>query len=61
MMGSTLAAMIVNLRTFAPGGAKQDTLLLIVGAILFLLGVWLLVEALLALFGRRAPQGQSPT
>jgi carbon starvation protein len=49
MMASTLVAMAVNLRTFAPGGAKEDTLLLVVGGVLFLLGVWLLIEAALAL------------
>ena len=49
MMGSTLVAMTINLRAFAPGGAKADTLLLVVGAILLILGAWLLVEAFLAL------------
>ena len=54
MMGSTLTAMVVNLRTFLPGGAKADGLLLSVGAVLLVLGAWLLVEALLAL--RPRPQ-----
>ena len=57
MMGSTLVAMAVNLKTFAPGGAKADPLLLGVGSVLFLLGLWLLVEAALALRPRRAPAG----
>ncbi len=52
MMASTLAAMTVNLRTFAPGGAKEDALLMAVGGVLLLLGAWLLVEAVLALFCR---------
>ena len=56
IMASTLTAMAVNLRAFAPGGAKDDTLLLAVGGILFLLGVWLLLEAAGALL-RRAPAG----
>lgn len=56
MMGSTLAAMVVNLRTFAPGGAKEDTLLFSVGGILMLLGVWLLVESVLVL---RNPKSQA--
>jgi len=49
MMLSTLSAMVVNLRTFAPGGAKEDTLLLTVGGVLFLLGVWLLIESILVM------------
>jgi carbon starvation protein len=49
MMGSSLFAMVVNLQTFAPGGAKEDRLLLIVGGVLLALGVWLLIESLLAL------------
>ncbi len=49
MMGSTLVAMVLNLRNFAPGGEKADTLLLIVGGILFILGLWLLIEAVLAI------------
>ena len=49
MLSSTLVAMLVNLRTFAPGGAKDDPLLLGVGGVLFVLGVWLLIEAALAL------------
>ncbi len=49
MMLSTLAAMATNLRDFAPGGREQDHLLLIVGSILFVLALWLMVEALLAL------------
>lgn len=47
MMASTLAAMLVNLRSFAPGGAKEDSLLLVVGGVLLLLGLWLLVESIL--------------
>ncbi len=49
MMGSTLIAMFSNLLNFAPGGKKPDTLLLVVGGVLFVLGCWLLVEAALAL------------
>ncbi len=48
-MASTIAAMFVNLKTFAPGGASDDTLLFAVGGALMVLGVWLLVEAVLAL------------
>lgn len=55
MMASTLAAMATNLRDFAPGGREEDRLLLVVGSILFLLALWLLVEALLAL-RRPAPR-----
>jgi len=55
MMGSTLTAMAVNLRTFAPGGAKEDRLLLFVGGALFALGMWLLIEALLALRSKPRP------
>ena len=54
IMTSTLAAMVVNLRTFAPGGAKPDAILCAVGGLLLLLGLWLLVEAALVL---RAPRG----
>lgn len=42
MMGSTLAAMFVNLGEF-----RGDTVLFGVGAALFLLGIWLLVESTL--------------
>jgi len=49
MLGSTLAAMTVNLRLYAPGGPNADMLLFGVGSVLFLLGVWLLVESALAL------------
>ena len=49
MMVSTLAAMATNLREFAKGGSQPDPLLFTVGSILFVLAVWLLVEALLAL------------
>jgi len=49
MMTSTLIAMTVNLRGFAPGGHHADPLLLVMGSILLALGLWLLVEALLAL------------
>lgn len=55
MMASTLAAMLVNLRVFAPGGVKPDALLFTVGGVLFLLGGWLMVEAALALRPRRPP------
>jgi carbon starvation protein len=55
MMASTLVAMLTNLRDFAPGGREADPLLLIVGSILFVLAVWLLVEALLALRRPAAP------
>ena len=55
MMGSTLTAMVINLRNFAPGGERPDTLLLIVGGILFVLGAWLLVEAALAIRRKSAP------
>jgi carbon starvation protein len=58
MMASTLVAMLINLRTFAPGGAKEDRLLFVVGGLLFLLGAWLLVEAALALVPRRASAGR---
>lgn len=47
MMASTLAAMLFNLRSFAPGGVKQDSLLFSVGGVLLLLGLWLLVESIL--------------
>ena len=53
MLGSTLVAMTYNLSAFAPGGAKADTLLFVVGGLLFLLGLWLLVEATLALLPRK--------
>jgi carbon starvation protein len=55
MLASTLVAMVVNLGTFAPGGPKEDPVLLAVGGALLLLGSWLLVEAFLAL--RRRPAG----
>ncbi len=60
ILASTLTAMLVNLRTFAPGGAKPDTLLLCIGGALFGLGLWLLVEAALALrtSGRNRPRGR---
>ena len=47
MMASTLAAMLFNLRSFAPGGVKEDSLLFSVGGVLLLLGLWLLVESIL--------------
>ncbi|MAB78348.1 MAG: carbon starvation protein A [Planctomycetes bacterium] len=59
MMGSTLTAMWVNLRTFAPGGARQDRLLLTVGGVLFALGLWLLIESILALRPSRSPEAKS--
>jgi len=49
MMGSTLSAMVVNL-----GGFRKDPVLFAVGVVLLLLGLWLLVEAVLALRPRRA-------
>jgi hypothetical protein len=58
MMGSALTAMWVNLRTFAPGGARQDRLLLTVGGVLFALGVWLLIESILALRPSRSPEAK---
>lgn len=48
MMGSTVAAMIGNLRRFA-AGPQADPVLFAVGGVLLLLGMWLLVEAALAL------------
>jgi carbon starvation protein len=48
MMVSTLIAMVSNLRQFA-SGPSADPLLLAVGGALFVLGVWLLVELVLAL------------
>jgi len=48
MMGSTVVAMVGNLRRF---GAQEggDKLLFVVGGILLILAVWLVVEAVLAL------------
>ncbi len=60
MMGSTLTAMAVNLRTFSPGGPKEDPLLLGVGGVLFLLGLWLLVESVLALRPSATPPPAPP-
>jgi len=54
MMASTLIAMAVNLRAFGPGGERADTLLFVVGGVLFLLGVWLLLEGIAALRPRRS-------
>ncbi len=48
MMGSTLVSMVVNLQRFA-FGPSPDHLLTTVGGILMLLGLWLLLEAVLAL------------
>ncbi len=48
MMVSTIFAMAGNLRRFA-AGPSADTLLLVVGLILMTLGVWLVVEAALAM------------
>jgi carbon starvation protein len=45
MMGSTLFAMVGNLRTFY----EQDILLFTVGGILFALALWLVAEAVLAM------------
>jgi len=55
MMGSTLIAMVFNLTAFAPGGERADTLLFVVGGLLFLLGIWLLIEAVLALLPGAKP------
>ncbi|MHC5211972.1 MAG: carbon starvation CstA family protein [Planctomycetota bacterium] len=49
MLGSTITAMAGNLAGFAPGGAQADTPLFVVGGVLFLMALWLLVEAALAL------------
>jgi len=53
MMASTLSAMAINLVAFAPGGKQADTLLLVVGGLVFLLGCWLVVETFLVLLPRR--------
>ena len=53
MLTSTLIAMTDNLRTYAPGAAKDDKLLFGVGLALLVLGAWLLIESVLAL--RKAP------
>ena len=52
MMGSTLVSMVLNLRRFAMGDSP-DLLLTAVGGALLLLGIWLLVEAALALRSER--------
>lgn len=52
MMGSTLVAMVGNLRAFATGEQK-NWLLLIVGGVLFILALWLLVEAVLVVMRPR--------
>ena len=49
MMASTMTAMAGNLKRYAPGSENHDALLFTVGGILFLLGLWLLVESLVAL------------
>ena len=49
MMTSTLIAMGGNLKRYAPGSDSHDMLLFSVGGVLFLLGLWLLVESLVAL------------
>jgi len=54
MMTSTLVAMAGNLRRYAPGAEAHDMLLFVVGGILFLLGLWLLLESLVALRRPRA-------
>lgn len=54
MMTSTLIAMGTNLSRYAPGAESHDMLLFVVGGILFLLGVWLLIESLAALRKPRA-------
>ena len=55
MLTSTLVAMAGNLRKFAPGAERGDTLLFTVGGALFLLGVWLALESL-ATLRRRPPE-----
>jgi carbon starvation protein len=57
MMASTLFAMAENLLRFAPGGRQADLPLFVVGSVLFLMALWLLVEAGLAL---RRPRAASP-
>ena len=52
MMGSTLVAMVGNLRAFATG-EETNWLLLIVGGILFVLALWLLVEAVIVMLRPR--------
>jgi len=54
MLGSTLVAMIENLEEFLAGG---QTLLLVVGASLLALALWLIVEGLLAWRRREVRQG----
>ncbi len=56
MMTSTLTAMWGNLRRFA-SGPSADPLLLGVGGVLFLLGIWLVVEAGVALVRLRPASG----
>jgi carbon starvation protein len=56
MMGSTVVAMVGNLARFA-SGPQRDLLLLSVGAVLLALGVWLLVEAAIALARPRRATG----
>ena len=55
MMGSTLVSMVVNLRHFILG-PKPDYLLGIMGSILFLLGCWLVVEAILVFTDRSSDE-----
>lgn len=61
MMGSTLVSMVVNLRHFVLG-PKPDYLLGTMGGILFLLGCWLVVEAVLVFTdgGARSDDEDSP-
>ncbi|MGD8375332.1 MAG: carbon starvation protein A [Acidobacteriota bacterium] len=56
MLGSTLTAMTSNLWTFA-GGEQIRWLLLVVGGILWVLGVWIVLEGVLALLQVRRAAG----
>jgi carbon starvation protein len=58
MMGSTIVAMGSNLLDFGPGGSQADTPLFVVGGVLFLMALWLLVEAALALRRQGAGPGR---
>jgi len=56
MMVSTITAMVMNLIDFASGDDPK-VLLLVVGGVLLLLGVWLVIEAALALRRRETASG----
>jgi carbon starvation protein len=49
MMGSTLLAMVTNLRSFLAQWGTGGAMLFAVGSVLLVLAVWLAVEAVLAL------------